>query len=130
VILYGKDPNRSIVSGMFGSFGDAPGIVNAETGERSVFREEMRELTYSLGIEYWYDKQFAIRAGYFYEHATKGARKYFTLGAGLKYQVFGLDFAYLIPTAARHPLENTLRFTLVFDFEGFKEQDEVPGNPQ
>ncbi|MBL4657482.1 MAG: type IX secretion system outer membrane channel protein PorV [Flavobacteriales bacterium] len=124
VILYGKDPNRGIVSGMFGSFNDAPGVVtSAETGERSVFREEMRELTYSVGIEYWYDKQFSIRAGYFHEHATKGARKYFTLGAGLKYQVFGLDFAYLIPTAARHPLENTLRFSLVFDFEGFKEQN-------
>ncbi|MBL4754588.1 MAG: type IX secretion system outer membrane channel protein PorV [Flavobacteriales bacterium] len=122
-ILYGKDPNRSIVSGMFGSFSDAPGvIINSETGERSVFREEMRELTYSAGVEYWYDGQFAIRAGYFYEHATKGARKYFTLGAGLKYNVFGLDFAYLIPTSARHPLENTLRFSLVFDFEGFKEQ--------
>jgi len=123
VILYGKDPNRSIVSGMFGSFSDAPGIVtNTETGERSVFREEMRELTYSAGVEYWYDGQFAIRAGYFHEHSTKGARKYFTLGAGLKYNVFGLDFAYLIPTATRHPLENTLRFSLVFDFEGFKEQ--------
>ena len=123
VILYGKDPNRSIVSGMFGSFSDAPGVViDGSTGERSVFREEMRELTYSAGVEYWYDKQFAIRAGYFHEHATKGARKYFTLGAGLKYQVFGLDFAYLIPTATRHPLENTLRFSLVFDFEGFKDQ--------
>jgi hypothetical protein len=128
VILEGKDPNRSIVSGMWGSFSDAPGVViDGSTGERSVFREEMRELTYSVGVEYWYDKQFAIRAGYFHEHATKGARKYFTLGAGLKYQVFGLDFAYLIPTATRHPLENTLRFSLVFDFEGFKDQgsDEI-----
>jgi len=124
VILYGKDPNRSVVSGMFGSFGDAPGVVvNDETGERSVFKEEMRELTYSIGIEYWYDKQFAVRAGYFYEHATKGNRKFFTLGAGLKYSVFGLDFAYLIPTEAKHPLENTLRFTLLFDFEGFKAQN-------
>jgi len=123
MILYGKDPNRGIVSGMFGSFGDAPGIMlSDDPTDRSVFKEEMREITYSLGVEYWYDKQFAIRAGYFHEHATKGARKYFTLGAGLKYQVFGLDFAYLIPTATRHPLENTLRFTLVFDFEGFKEQ--------
>jgi len=123
-IKYGKDPNRSIVSGMFGSFNDAPGImINDDPDDRSVFKEEMREITYSLGVEYWYDKQFAIRAGYFHEHVTKGARKYFTLGAGLKYQVFGLDFAYLIPTATRHPLENTLRFTLVFDFEGFKEQN-------
>jgi hypothetical protein len=123
VVEYGMDPDRSVVSGMFGSFSDAPGvIVNAETGERSVFKEEMRELTYSAGFEYWYDNQFAVRAGYFHEHSTKGNRQYFTLGAGLKYNVFGLDFAYLIPTEARHPLENTLRFTLLFDFEGFKEQ--------
>ncbi|OPZ97435.1 MAG: hypothetical protein BWY70_01502 [Bacteroidetes bacterium ADurb.Bin408] len=82
----------------------------------------MREITLSSGVEYWYDKQFAIRAGYFYEHATKGNRKYFTLGAGLKYNVFGLDFAYLIPTQQRNPLENTLRFSLTFDFSAFKEQ--------
>ena len=124
VIEFGADPERSVPSGMFGSFSDAPGvIVNTETGERSVFKEEMREFTYSAGFEYWYDKQFAVRAGYFHEHATKGNRQYFTLGAGLKYNVFGLDFAYLIPTETRHPLENTLRFTLLFDFEGFKEQN-------
>ena len=124
VIAFGKDPNRSVPNGMFSSFNDAPGvIVNTETGDRSVFKEEMREFTYSAGVEYWYDKQFAVRAGYFHEHATKGNRQYFTLGAGLKYNVFGLDFAYLIPTEARHPLENTLRFTLVFDFEGFKQQE-------
>jgi len=95
---------------MFGSFSDAPGG----------FNEEMREFTYSTGLEYWYDDQFALRAGYFYEHATKGNRKYFTLGAGLKYNVFGVDFAYLITTQQRHPLENTLRFTLHFDFNAFK----------
>ena len=113
VIVAGKDPNRSVVSGMFGSFSDAPGG----------FREEMNEITYSFGLEYWYDKQFAIRAGYFNEHKTKGNRKYFTLGAGLKYNVFGLDFSYLIPTSQRNPLENTLRFTLLFDFEAFKAQE-------
>jgi len=111
-ILLGRDPNVGVVSGMFGSFSDAPGG----------FKEEMREITISSGVEYWYDKQFAIRAGYFYEHATKGNRKYFTLGAGLKYNVFGLDFAYLIPTQQRNPLENTLRFSLTFDFSAFKEQ--------
>jgi len=104
---------KSVASGMFGSFGDAPGG----------FKEEMNEITYSIGLEYWYDKQFAIRAGYFNEHKTKGNRKYFTLGAGLKYNVFGLDFSYLIPTSQRNPLENTLRFTLLFDFEGFKDQE-------
>ncbi|MBN4049695.1 type IX secretion system outer membrane channel protein PorV [Bacteroidales bacterium AH-315-N07] len=109
-ILAGKDPNRGIVSGMFGSFNDAP----------AGFTEEIHEFTYSLGLEYWYDKQFALRAGYFNEHATKGNRKYFAVGAGLKYNVFGVDFAYLIPTEQRHPLENTLRFTLLFDFNAFK----------
>ena len=82
----------------------------------------MKEFTYSIGAEYWYDKQFAIRAGYFHEASTKGNRKFFTIGAGLRYNVFGLDFAYLIPTTQRNPLENTLRFTLIFDFEGLKKE--------
>ena len=115
VILLGKDPNVGVVSGIFQSFHDAPGG----------FKEEMREITLSTGVEYWYDKQFAIRAGYFYENATKGNRKYFTLGAGLKYNVFGLDFAYLIPTQQRNPLENTLRFSLIFDFAAFKDQSKL-----
>jgi hypothetical protein len=102
----GRDPNRSVVGGMFGSFADAPGG----------FREELNEITYSAGMEYWYDQQFAIRAGYFHEHQTKGNRKYFTLGVGLKYNVFGLDFAYVVPVAQRSPLENVLRFSLHFDF--------------
>ncbi len=123
VILFGKDPNRSVVSGMVGSFNDAPGVAN-NSGKRSVSKEELREITYSIGLEYWYSGQFAVRAGYFHEHATKGNRKFFTLGAGLKYNVFGIDFAYLIPTEAKHPLENTLRFTLLFDFEGLKEQNQ------
>ncbi|MFA4851695.1 MAG: type IX secretion system outer membrane channel protein PorV [Bacteroidales bacterium] len=112
-ILAGKDPNPYVVSGMFQSFSDAPGG----------FKEEMKEFTFSPGIEYWYDKQFAIRAGFFYEDKTKGNRKFFTLGAGLKYNVFGLDFAYLIPVEQRNPLENTLRFTLLFDFDAFKDQN-------
>jgi len=111
-ILKGKNPNVSVVSGMLQSFYDAP----------DGFSEELHEITYSVGVEYWYDKQFAIRGGYFYEDKTKGNRKYFTLGAGLKYNVFGLDFSYLIPTDQKNPLENTLRFTLVFDFDAFKAQ--------
>ncbi|MCB0429955.1 MAG: type IX secretion system outer membrane channel protein PorV [Flavobacteriales bacterium] len=107
-IKKGYDPDRSIASGIMASFYDAPGG----------FSEELKEYNFSLGSEYWYDNQFAIRAGYFHEDATKGNRKYFTIGAGLKYHVFGLDFAYLIPTQQKHPLENTLRFTLVFDFGG------------
>jgi len=114
IILFGKNPDVSVASGMFNSFSDAP----------DGFSEEMREINIAGGLEYWYDKQFAFRAGYFYEHATKGNRKYFTLGAGLKYNVFGLDFAYLIPTDQRNPLENTLRFTLLFDFNSLKKADE------
>jgi hypothetical protein len=110
IIESGKDPNVPVVSGMFQSFYDAPGG----------FNEEIRELTYSFGLEYWYDKQFAVRAGYFNEHKTKGNRKYVTLGAGLRYSVFGLDFAYLIPVEQRNPLENTLRFTLLFNFDEVK----------
>ncbi len=98
---------QSPIAGIFSSFTDAP----------EGFAEELRELYYSFGIEYWYDKQFAIRAGYFNEHLQKGNRKYFTVGMGLKYNVFGLNFSYLIPTTnQRNPLDNTLRFTLLFDF--------------
>ena len=112
-ILFGKNPDVSVASGIFNSFSDAP-----DGG-----KEELREINIAGGLEYWYDKQFAFRAGYFYEHETKGNRKYFTLGAGLKYNVFGLDFAYLIPTDQRNPLENTLRFSLVFDFDSLKKAD-------
>lgn len=113
-ILFGKNPDVSVASGIFNSFSDAP-----DGG-----KEELREINIGAGLEYWYDKQFAFRAGYFYEHETKGNRKYFTLGAGLKYNVFGLDFAYLIPTDQRNPLENTLRFSLVFDFDNLKKADD------
>jgi hypothetical protein len=111
VIERGRDPNRSVVGGMFGSFTDAPGG----------FREELNEITYSAGLEYWYDRQFALRAGYFHEHQSKGNRKYFTLGVGLKYNVFGLDFAYVVPVAQRSPLENVLRFSLHFDFAALRQ---------
>ena len=113
-IAYGKDPNRGIVAGMFGSFSDAPGGV----------KEELREINYASGMEYWYNKLFAIRAGYFYESPYKGNRQYITLGSGVKYNVFGLDFAYLIPTAQKNPLQNTLRFSLTFDFDAFKAQND------
>ncbi len=114
VILAGKDPsNISVAQALFSSWGDAP----------AGFAEELKEFIYSIGTEYWYDKQFAIRAGYFHEAATKGNRQFFTIGAGLKYNVFGLDFAYLIPTVQRNPLANTLRFTLTFDFDGLKKEN-------
>jgi hypothetical protein len=102
--------NEGVASAIFSSWSDAP----------AGFDEELKEFTYSIGTEYWYDKQFALRAGYFHEASTKGNRQFFTLGAGLRYNVFGLDFAYLIPATQRNPLENTLRFTLLFDFDGVK----------
>lgn len=105
IISAGKDPNRSVADGIFGSFNDAPGGA----------REELKEICYSAGMEYWYDKLFAVRFGYFYEDPTKGNRQFFTLGTGIKYNIMGLDFSYLIPTKQRNPLENTLCVSLTFD---------------
>lgn len=109
-IIAGMDPNVSVVEGMIQSWYDAP----------DGFEEEMREFYFATGVEYWYNKVFAVRGGFFYEDKLKGNRKYFTLGAGLKYNVFGLDFSYLIPLEQQNPLENTLRFTLTFDFAEFE----------
>ena len=84
-----------------------------------LFSEELREFYYAGGVEYWYNEIFSVRGGYFWEHASKGGRQYATLGVGLRYNVFGLDFSYLIPTmgnAQQHPLQNTLRFSLLFNF--------------
>lgn len=108
VIKSGFDPNVSVAVGMFHSFYDAPGGLS----------EELREITYAAGIEYWYAKQFAIRGGFFYEDGLKGNRKFFTVGIGLRLNVFGLDFAYLVPINQNNPLANTLRFSLLFDFAG------------
>ncbi|MHA4893992.1 type IX secretion system outer membrane channel protein PorV [Pedobacter sp. PWIIR3] len=105
-ILAGKDPNRSVPAGIFGSFSDAPGG----------FGEELKEINIATGIEYWYNQQFAFRTGYFYENPKKGDQRYFTVGAGLKYNVFNIDFSYLIANAQKSPLANTLRFTLLFNF--------------
>ncbi len=115
VITAGMDNNVPVVQGMLLSLNpnDPPGGST----------EYLREFDLCGGMEYWYDKLFAVRAGYFYEHPTKGNRKYFTLGAGIKYSVFTLDFAYLIPTDQRNPLQNTLRFTLIFDFDALKDQN-------
>ncbi len=109
--------DKSVPAAIFGSFSDAPGGA----------KEEFREFSIGAGVEYWYDKQFAVRAGYFYESPTKGARKFLSVGIGLRYSVFGLDFSYLIPTSAqRNPLDNTLRFTLVFNFKQIKGTEEDP----
>ena len=101
------------VSGIFQSFGDAPGG----------FSEELREFTYALGAEYAYQDSFSLRTGYFHESETKGARKYFTLGAGFKYNAVKIDVSYLFSASkVRNPLENTLRFSLSFNFgDGYDE---------
>jgi len=109
-IVDGKDPNVSVPVAIFQSFYDAPGG----------FKEEMHEIMYATGIEYWYNDQFAIRGGYFHEHETKGNRKYFTAGAGFRLKVFTLDFSYLMPLANNHPLARTLRFSLSFDFNAIR----------
>lgn len=113
-IVEGKDDDVSAFAGIFQSFNDAPG-----GGQ-----EEFREVIWNVGTEYNYDDKFFLRGGYQFEHETKGNRKYFTLGLGLKYNVFGLDFAYLIPATAtvRSPLENTLRFTLFLGLGGGSEE--------
>ena len=117
VIVKGMNPNVPVVQGMVQSFYDAPGGAS----------EELKEINISAGIEYWYEKQFALRAGYFHEPFEKGNRRYLTMGMGLRYNVFGLDVAYLWPFQQRHPLENTLRFTLIFDFDAFVQQkDDAP----
>ena len=114
-VAEGKDPNRGLINGMFGSFNDAPGG----------FSEELKEFTVSAGVEYWYNEAFAARFGYFHEHEDKGNRKYFTFGLGFRYQVFGLDFAYLVARQQEHPLAETLRFTLIFNFEDRQQEETI-----
>lgn len=121
IIESGKNPDISVPFGMIRSFWDAPGVL-MDDGTRSIFREELNEITYSFGLEYWYRRQFAIRTGYFHEHATKGNRKFFTAGIGIKLNVFSLDFSYLIPVKQNNPLANTLRFTLAFEFNKLRKQ--------
>ncbi|MDG5799130.1 type IX secretion system outer membrane channel protein PorV [Marinilabiliaceae bacterium ANBcel2] len=99
--------DKSVISGMFSSFGDAPGG----------FSEEMQEISLAFGIEYWYANQFALRGGYFHEHENKGNRKHFTAGIGLKFNMVTLDASYLIPTVSNNPLANTVRFTLGVDLD-------------
>lgn len=103
----GGRSDEPYLSGVFGSFGDAPGG----------FSEELSELNTQVGMEYWYRDLFSLRLGFFYEAPEKGNRKFVTLGAGIKYNVFGLHFSYLAPLAQNHPLQNTLRFTLSYDFD-------------
>lgn len=106
VIEKGMNPDVSPIQGMIQSFYDAP----------YGFKEELQEINVAIAAEYWYNKLFSVRAGYFYESKYKGDRQFFTLGAGLRYNVFGLDFSYLIPVKNNNPMQNTLQFTLLFNF--------------
>jgi Type IX secretion system protein PorV len=102
---------KGVIGSWFSSFGDAP----------DGFGEELKEFQVSLGGEYWYNNQFALRAGYFFESKEKGNRRYFTMGLGLKYNIFGFNFAYLLPSGSgvnSNPLSNTLRFSVLFDLDG------------
>jgi hypothetical protein len=117
VIAYGKNPFVAVPVGMSQSFYDAPGVV-MDDGNRSVWREEVNEITISLGIEYLYRKKFAFRGGYSHEHETKGFRKYFTTGVGLKFNVIAVDVSYLIPLKSQSPYRDTFIFSLSFEFGG------------
>ncbi len=115
-IVAGKDSrNESSIGAIFSSFTDAPGGL----------KEELSEINLCGGVEYWYNNLFSVRGGYYNEAQTKGNRKYFTLGVGIRYQTFGLDVAYLIPMAQNNPLAETLRFTLHFDFDAKKKQEDI-----
>lgn len=106
-IVDGKDPNRSVVSALFSSFADAPGG----------FSEEWSEVSIGTGIEYLFDETFALRTGYFYENPEKGNRQHFTLGTGMKYKNFNFDLGYIIPTANRFVLKNSIKFSLGLNFK-------------
>ena len=109
--VVGTDPTqRGLVAGMFGSFADAPGG----------FSEELSEFQISTALEYWYANAFAARAGYFHESEIKGNRKFFTLGAGVRWTQYGLDFAYLIPIRQSNPLADTIRISLFANLKSKK----------
>ncbi len=114
-IIKGKDPlTTGVISGIFGSFNDAP----------DGFSEELREVTGSIGMEYWYNNIFAVRGGYFAESNLKGGRKYATMGLGFRIKnSYGIDMAYLVPTTQGSPLANTWRISLIFDMSAKKESN-------
>jgi len=110
VILAGENPNVSVPQGIIQSFYDAPGGG----------LEEFHEINYSTGFEYWYDNQFAVRTGFFYENPTKGGRQFITFGVGLRLKVMNIDLSYLVPITQENPLQNTLQITLGFNFDKSK----------
>jgi hypothetical protein len=127
-IILGKNPNVGVVSGMLQSFNDAPGLVamsgsdTLRNDDKSVqmvkgsnLKEELREINIGTGVEYDYNKTFAVRGGYFYESATKGNRQFFTFGVGLKYQMLQIDLSYIATVQRNNPLANTIRYSLRFN---------------
>ncbi|MDG2343455.1 MAG: type IX secretion system outer membrane channel protein PorV [Flavobacteriales bacterium] len=122
IIYSGRDPNVGVASGIFGSFTDAPGNVTIDENGNTIgvekgskFVEELNEINLSVGAEYLYSHLFAVRAGYFHEHPTKGNRRYLSFGAGIKYKVLELDISYLLALTQQSPLANTLRFSIKFN---------------
>lgn len=109
-----SENDKSLLGGIFGSFSDAEDGVS----------EELKEVTISSGAEYWYNDTFAARLGYFMESDEKGNRRYLTMGLGFRYQVFGIDFAYLVPSEQEHPLAETLRFSILFNFDKNKREED------
>jgi hypothetical protein len=127
-LLSGKENNVGIVTGMLQSFYDAPGQISMNGSDTlfnsdksvqivkgSIFKEEMREINIGTGVEYDYNKTFAVRGGYFHESATKGNRQFFTFGVGLKYQMLQIDLSYIATIQRNNPLANTIRYSLRFN---------------
>jgi hypothetical protein len=114
IVLPDNGSNMSVIKSIFSSFSDAPGGL----------KEEMQEINFSTGVEYWYNRQFAVRGGYFHESEYKGNRKFFSTGLGVKMNICTIDFSYLIPIHQNNPLANTIRFTLLFDIKSFDTKKE------
>ena len=123
-IVSGRDPNVGVATGIFGSFSDAPGNVLLDNNgsyyveDGSVFKEELNEFNLSLGAEFLYSELFALRAGYFHEHPTKGNRRFISFGAGVKYKVLELDLSYILALTQQSPLANTIRFSIKLNMGG------------
>ncbi|MCX6228774.1 MAG: PorV/PorQ family protein, partial [Bacteroidia bacterium] len=117
IIMPNNNSSKSVISSIFSSFGDAPGGLS----------EELKEFTLSMGAEYLYRNQFALRTGYFNESQFKGNRKYFTVGVGVKLHMASVDVSYVVPVEHNNPLANTVRFSLLFNTDSFskRKKDDV-----
>lgn len=135
IIAHGEDPDRGTADGVFGSFTDAPGeyVYDEDTKTETYVggskgKEELSEIVWNFGAEYWYDNLLAFRAGYFHEHKFKGARQFMTVGFGIRYEMLGIDVAYIIPFTPNHPLAETVRIGLTLnmnDLGGAGEEESI-----